>query len=158
MDAEEIEKVGAEKILKGLCGILVPGGFGERGIEGKVLAAQYAREQNVPYLGLCLGMHIATIEFARNVLGLAKADSTEFQPDTAFPVIALLDEQKNVINKPCDSARNHASLRLGPKRRICMALSWCMNGTAIAMSSIMPSGSNSRRLILFFQERHLTGN
>ncbi|MDA1272616.1 MAG: CTP synthase [Verrucomicrobia bacterium] len=99
VDAEEIEKVGAEKILKGLCGILVPGGFGERGIEGKVLAAQYAREQNVPYLGLCLGMHIATIEFARNVLGLAKADSTEFQPDTAFPVIALLDEQKNVINK-----------------------------------------------------------
>lgn len=99
VDAEEIEKVGAEKILKGLCGILVPGGFGERGIEGKVLAAQYAREQNVPYLGLCLGMHIATIEFARNVLGLANADSTEFQPDTAFPVIALLDEQKNVINK-----------------------------------------------------------
>jgi CTP synthase len=99
IDAEDIEKQGAEKILKGLGGILVPGGFGERGIEGKILAAQYARERRVPYLGLCLGMQIATIEFARHALKLEKAHSTEFDPDTPHPVIALLDAQRNVIRK-----------------------------------------------------------
>ncbi len=99
VDAEQIEREGPEKILKGLGGILVPGGFGERGIEGKIMAAQYAREHNVPYLGLCLGMQIATIEFARNVLKLEKAHSTEFDPATPHPVIALLDEQKKVTKK-----------------------------------------------------------
>jgi CTP synthase len=99
VDAEEIEKNGAEKTLKGLGGILVPGGFGERGIEGKILAAQYARENKIPYLGLCLGMQIATIEFARNVLKLARAHSTEFEPNTPHPVIAMLDDQKRVTKK-----------------------------------------------------------
>jgi len=99
IDAEEIEKFGPEKILKGLGGILVPGGFGERGVEGKIIAAQYARERRLPYLGLCLGMQIATIEFARNVLKLEGAHSTEFNPDTPHPVIALLDEQKRVTKK-----------------------------------------------------------
>lgn len=106
IEAEEIEKQGAEKILGGLGGILVPGGFGERGIEGKILAAKYARENNVPYLGLCLGMQIATIEFARNVLGLAGAHSTEFDEASPHPVIALLDEQRNV-------ARKGGTMRLG---------------------------------------------
>ena len=99
VDAEEIEKHGAEKTLKGLGGILVPGGFGERGIEGKILAAQHARENKIPYLGLCLGMQIATIEFARNVLKLNKAHSTEFELNTPHPVIAMLDEQKRVTKK-----------------------------------------------------------
>ncbi len=99
VDAESIERDGAEKHLMGLGGILVPGGFGERGIEGKIQAARYAREQNVPYLGLCLGMQIATIEFARNVLRLSKAHSTEFDPNTPHPVIALLDEQTRVTKK-----------------------------------------------------------
>src|SRR5438132_5918895 len=99
IEAEEIEKFGAEKVLKGLGGILVPGGFGERGIEGKIMAAQYARENNVPYLGLCLGMQIATIEFARHVLKLPKAHSTEFDPNTPHPVIAMLDEQTRVTKK-----------------------------------------------------------
>jgi CTP synthase len=99
VDAENIEKEGAEKLLKGLSGVLVPGGFGERGIEGKIQAAQYARESNVPYLGLCLGMQIATIEFARNVLKLGKAHSTEFDPNTPHPVIAMLDEQTRVTKK-----------------------------------------------------------
>ena len=72
--------------------ILVPGGFGKRGIEGKILAAQFAREQRVPYLGICLGMQVATIEFARHVAGLEGANSTEFDPDTKHPVIALIDE------------------------------------------------------------------
>jgi CTP synthase len=99
VDSEDIEREGAEKYLKGLGGILVPGGFGERGIEGKIQAARYARENLVPYLGLCLGMQIATIEFARNVLKLAKAHSTEFDPNTPHPVIAMLDSQTKVTKK-----------------------------------------------------------
>jgi CTP synthase len=99
IDAEDIERSGPEKVLKGLGGILVPGGFGERGIEGKILAAQYARENKIPYLGLCLGMQIATIEFARHVLKLDRAHSTEFDLNTPHPVIALLDEQKKVTKK-----------------------------------------------------------
>ncbi|MBI3191151.1 MAG: CTP synthase, partial [Pedosphaera parvula] len=111
IEAENIEKNGAEKILKGLGGILVPGGFGDRGIEGKILAAGYARENKVPYLGLCLGMQIATIEFARNVLGLDKAHSLEFNPATPDPVIALMDEQKKVTRKggTCGWAHSRAS-------------------------------------------------
>jgi len=99
VDAEEIEKNGVEKMLKGLGGILVPGGFGTRGVEGKIKAAQYARENKIPYLGLCLGMQIATIEFARNVLKLNKANSTEFDPGTPNPVIAMLDDQKRLTKK-----------------------------------------------------------
>ena len=99
LDAEDIERQGPENVLKGLGGILVPGGFGERGIEGKILAAKYARENKVPYLGLCLGMQIATIEFARNVLHLDKAHSTEFDPKSPQPVIALQEEQKTVTKK-----------------------------------------------------------
>ncbi|MBE7503311.1 MAG: CTP synthase [Verrucomicrobiales bacterium] len=96
IEAEQIEREGAEKVLKGLGGILVPGGFGDRGIEGKIAAAQYARVQQLPYLGLCLGMQIATIEFARHVLNLEKAHSTEFDAATPHPVIALLEEQQTV--------------------------------------------------------------
>jgi CTP synthase len=99
VDAEEIEQVGAAKVLGGLGGILVPGGFGERGIEGKIQAAQFARERKVPYLGLCLGMQIATIEFGRNVLKLEKAHSTEFDPNSPHPVIALQEDQKKVSKK-----------------------------------------------------------
>ena len=99
VDAEDIERDGAEKHLAGLGGILVPGGFGERGVEGKILAAQYAREKEIPYFGLCLGMQIATIEFARNVLKLPKAHSTEFDAGTSHPVIAMLDEQTRVTRK-----------------------------------------------------------
>jgi len=99
VDAEEIEKEGPEKILAGLGGILVPGGFGERGIEGKIRAAKFAREHQVPYLGLCLGMQIACIEFARNALKLDKAHSTEFDANTPHPVIAMLDSQLRVTKK-----------------------------------------------------------
>jgi CTP synthase len=99
VDAEEIERDGAEKLLKGLGGVLVPGGFVERGIEGKIQAARYARETGLPYLGLCLGMQIATIDFARNVLNLEKAHSTEFDPNTEHPVIAMLDEQTRLTKK-----------------------------------------------------------
>lgn len=98
VDAEDIEKEPA-RVLAGLSGILVPGGFGERGTEGKIQAVRYAREKKLPYLGLCLGMQIAVIEFARNRLGLEKAHSIEFDKDTPDPVIALLDAQQNVIRK-----------------------------------------------------------
>jgi len=98
IEAEQIEKGGAEKLLKGLGGVLVPGGFGERGVQGKILAAQYARESKLPYLGLCLGMQIATVEFARNVLGLEGAHSTEFDKASPHPVIAMLEEQKGLTN------------------------------------------------------------
>src|SRR3989338_4166478 len=87
-------------------GILVPGGFGTRGIEGKIRAVQYAREKNIPFFGICLGMQVASIEFARNVCGLKGANSTEFDQDTKYPVISLLEEQKNVKNMG-------ASMRLG---------------------------------------------
>jgi CTP synthase len=99
VDSEDIEREGADKLLKGVAGVLVPGGFGERGIEGKIQAARYARENKVPYLGLCLGMQIATIEFARNVLKLSKAHSTEFDANTPHPVIAMLDEQTRITKK-----------------------------------------------------------
>ncbi|MBL6764414.1 MAG: CTP synthase [Verrucomicrobiae bacterium] len=99
IDAEVIEKDGPEKTLAKLGGVLVPGGFGERGTEGKILAAKYARENGIPYFGLCLGMQIACIEFARNALGMEGAHSTEFAPDTKYPVICLMDEQHQVTKK-----------------------------------------------------------
>ncbi|MEE9583936.1 MAG: CTP synthase [Candidatus Brocadiales bacterium] len=96
IEAEDVEKNGPERYLEGVKGILVPGGFGERGIEGKVVVARYARENEIPYLGLCLGLHCAAIEFARNVCGLKDANSTEFDKNTKNPVICLLEEQKDI--------------------------------------------------------------
>ncbi len=93
IDAEEVEKKGGEALLKDADGILVPGGFGYRGIEGKVEAIRYARENKIPFLGLCFGMQCAVIEFARNVCGLEGANTTEVDPDTPHPVIDLLPEQ-----------------------------------------------------------------
>ncbi len=84
------------EILDGVDGILVPGGFGDRGIEGKILAVQYARENKIPFFGICLGMQLAVVEFARNVLGYADAHSSELAPDTLYPVIDLMPEQKDI--------------------------------------------------------------
>jgi CTP synthase len=97
--SEEIEREGPERILSGYDGILVPGGFGERGIEGKIEAIRFARERGIPFFGICLGMQCAVIEFARHVIGLEDAHSTEFDRNTLHPVICLLDEQRNVIEK-----------------------------------------------------------
>ena len=91
IDSQDVESKGAQA-LEGLDAILVPGGFGERGIEGKIAAAQFARENGVPYLGICLGMQVALIEYARNVAGLEKANSTEFDPETPNPVVGLITE------------------------------------------------------------------
>jgi CTP synthase len=106
VDAELLAGEPAANKLGHVSGILVPGGFGERGVEGKIAAAQYARENQIPYLGLCLGMQIATIEFARHVCGLPEANSTEFKKQSPDPVIDLMPEQKKVKGKG-------ASMRLG---------------------------------------------
>ncbi|PIU24501.1 CTP synthase [Candidatus Berkelbacteria bacterium CG08_land_8_20_14_0_20_39_8] len=99
IDSEKIEKLGAEKLLKNFAGIVVPGGFGNRGIEGKIAAARYARENNIPCLGLCLGMQIATIEFARFTLKTKDCNSEEFSPKTKNPVIHLMDSQSHIKEK-----------------------------------------------------------
>lgn len=96
VDSEQIEKHGAKKYLSDVSGMLVPGGFGSRGIEGKIKAIKYARENKIPFFGICLGMQCATIEFARNVCGLKGANSTEFSKNTPHPVISLLEEQKKL--------------------------------------------------------------
>ena len=96
VDAEKLATEGPGTILKDIHGVLIPGGFGDRGTEGKIVAAKFARENNVPYFGICLGMQIATIEFSRNVCGLEGANSTEFDADTPHPVISLQEEQKGL--------------------------------------------------------------
>jgi CTP synthase len=96
VEAEEVDSRGADATLKGVDGILVPGGFGMRGIEGKIEAIRYARMERIPYFGICLGMQCAVVEFARNELGLKDANSTEFDSDTANPVIAMMEEQQSV--------------------------------------------------------------
>ena len=96
IQSADIEREGAERLLSGYHGVLVPGGFGERGIEGKVEAIRFARERGIPFFGICLGMQCAVIEFGRNVIDLKGAHSSEFDKDTNHPVICLLDEQQNV--------------------------------------------------------------
>jgi CTP synthase len=98
IQSSEIEEEGPERLLAGYDGILIPGGFGERGVEGKVQSIRYARERDIPFFGICLGMQCAAMEFGRNVVALDRANSTEFDKDTPNPVICLLDEQRNVTN------------------------------------------------------------
>ena len=99
VDSETINTENAKDILGKFNGIIVPGGFGNRGIEGKIQTVKYARENNIPFLGICLGMQMAVIEFARDVLGLKDADSVEFNPDTKNPVIHIMEDQKNITKK-----------------------------------------------------------
>ncbi|QDX80196.1 CTP synthetase [Denitratisoma sp. DHT3] len=115
IDAEEIERNGAET-LKSMDAILVPGGFGRRGTEGKIAAIRYARENRIPYLGICLGMQLATIEFARHVAGLEGANSTEFDPDTPHPVVALINEwmdREGQVEKRSADSDLGGTMRLG---------------------------------------------
>jgi len=106
VESMDIEKKGADPLLRGADGILVPGGFGDRGIEGKIAAIRYARENAIPFQGVCLGFQLATAEFSRNVLGLDDANSSEFNPKTAHPVVDMLPEQHAVKAKG-------ATMRLG---------------------------------------------
>jgi CTP synthase len=115
IDSQDVESKGTG-ILAGLDGILVPGGFGERGVEGKILAAQYARENKVPYLGICLGMQVALIEYARNVVGMSHAHSTEFNKDTPYPVVGLITEWRDAdgsVEKRTDKSDLGGTMRLG---------------------------------------------
>jgi CTP synthase len=106
VDSEDVKESTVKNLFADVDGILVPGGFGYRGIEGKIAAIEYARKHDIPYFGICLGMQTAVIEFARHVCGLHNANSTEFNPKTPYPVISLLEEQKNIKLKG-------ASMRLG---------------------------------------------
>jgi CTP synthase len=106
IDSEKVEAEGLGNQLDDVDGVLVPGGFGIRGIEGMIMAVQYAREKNIPYFGICLGMQMAVVEYARNICSLAKANSSEFDSQTPYPVIDLLPEQRDVKDKG-------ASMRLG---------------------------------------------
>jgi CTP synthase len=99
VDSETVTDENAAEILRGCQGILVPGGFGDRGIEGKISAIRYAREQKVPFLGICLGMQMAVVEFARHVCGMTDAHSSELDPQTTHPVIALMPDQVGVTAK-----------------------------------------------------------
>ena len=115
IDSEDVEVKGVS-VLEGLDAILVPGGFGKRGVEGKILAAKYARENNIPYLGICLGMQVALIEYARNVAHMDNANSTEFDPNTKYPVVALITEWKDEsgkVEKRSDKSDLGGTMRLG---------------------------------------------
>ena len=116
IDAAKINKSNVKKNLSFADAVLVPGGFGERGIEGMIVACQFARESNIPYFGICLGMQIAVIEFARNILGFKNANSTEFNPKTKFPVIGLVTEWKDKSGNTeyrDDSSDLGGTMRLG---------------------------------------------
>ncbi|MDY6854404.1 MAG: CTP synthase [Thermodesulfobacteriota bacterium] len=117
IDSEEIEDKGAEKLMAHLCGVLVPGGFGDRGIEGKIEAIRFARENRIPFLGICLGMQLAVVEFARNICGLKAAHSMEFNRDTPFPLIYLLKEwidyKDNTLQRRAEDADLGGTMRLG---------------------------------------------
>jgi len=106
VESADLENGSTETELKKYCGILVPGGFGKRGIEGKINAIKYARESGTPYLGLCLGMQLMVAEYARNVCGMKDANSTEFDKETKYPVIDILPEQKKIT-------KMGATMRLG---------------------------------------------
>jgi CTP synthase len=118
VDSEDVEKNGTG-VLERMDAILVPGGFGKRGTEGKMRAIRYARENGVPYLGICLGMQLATVEFARNVCGLAGANSTEFDPDTPHPVVALITEwldRTGRIERRTEKSDLGGTMRLGAQK------------------------------------------
>ncbi len=117
IQSEKIEQEGPERLLTGYDGILVPGGFGERGIEGKIEAIQFARERGIPFFGICLGMQCAAVEFARHVIGLEGANSTEFNKDTPHPVICLLDEQRNITDKGGTMRLGAHAAQLDPSSR-----------------------------------------
>ncbi len=127
IESEEIEEKGAEALLKGVTGVLVPGGFGDRGIEGKIAAVRYARENAIPFFGICLGMQCAVMEFARNVCGLEGAYSSEFVEDTPHPVIHLMESQRKIYKKggtmrlgayPCELTQGTTAAKLYGKPKI----------------------------------------
>ncbi|HFE63181.1 MAG TPA: CTP synthase, partial [Caldithrix sp.] len=127
VDSEDVEEHGPEKYFTDVCGILIPGGFGDRGIEGKLHAIRYAREKHLPFFGICLGLQCAVIEYARNVCKLKNANSLEFDPNTPYPVIHIMESQKSVKEMggtmrlgvyPCVIKENSLASRVYRKERI----------------------------------------
>jgi CTP synthase len=125
--SEEIEQKKKSGLFDSISGLLIPGGFGDRGIEGKIAAVAHARENDIPFLGICLGLQCVVIEFARSVCGLKTANSTEFNPDTEFPVIDLMPDQGGITRKggtmrlgayPCVLQKNSRALRIFGTNRI----------------------------------------
>ncbi len=160
VDAEEIAHRGAEKLLGGYAGILVPGGFGQRGSEGKIEAIRYAREQGVPFLGICLGMQMAVVEYARHVAQLPEAGSGEFSPDAPVKVIDLMDEQQEVQDKggtmrlgayPCElvpktlAARVYGQASISERHRhryeFNNAFREQLQGAGLVLSGLSPDGA-----------------
>ena len=125
--SEDVERLGADALLSTACGIVVPGGFGPRGVEGMVETVRYAREHHVPYLGLCLGLQAMVIEWARDVLGLPGANSSEFDPDSEHPVIHIMEDQRSVTMKG-------GTMRLGGYPCLPQEDTWTM--AAYRMSSV----------------------
>ena len=121
IQSEKVKKSNVNKLLGGLDGILVAPGFGSRGIAGKIEAVQFARENNIPFLGICLGMQCAVIEFARNVLGFDDAHSTEIAEDTKFPVISMMEEQKTISNMGGTMRLGAYKCQLKPKSNVAAA-------------------------------------
>lgn len=119
IDSEELERQGPAHLLNQVDAIIVPGGFGQRGVEGKILAARYAREEKIPYLGICLGMQIAVIEYARHCANMPKANSTEFDAETPYPIVALVaewTESSGVKTTRTEQADKGGTMRLGGQR------------------------------------------
>lgn len=156
----ESPEANLDEIFKGIDGILIPGGFGDRGIEGMIRSAQYAREHKIPFFGICLGMQCAVIEYARNVCGMKKANSTEFDEATPYPVIYLMPEQMSVEIKG-------GTMRLGkypvsslpaamPKKL--MEPTSSANAIVIAMKSTTTLRKNSSPMDWFRLGRCLTAN
>ncbi|MCA9708407.1 MAG: CTP synthase [Myxococcales bacterium] len=160
VDAEEIARRGPDKLLTGFAGILVPGGFGQRGSEGKIEAIRWAREGGVPFLGICLGMQMAVVEFARNVAGLSGAGSGEFSPDASIKVIDLMDEQQGVQDKggtmrlgayPCElvpkslAARVYGQVSISERHRhryeFNNAYREQLQGAGLVLSGLSPDGT-----------------
>jgi len=153
VDSEKIEKEGLGKALEGADGVLVPGGFGNRGIEGMITAIQQARTRGIPFFGICLGMQMAVVEYARNVCGLAGANSSEFDEATPYPVIDLLPEQKQITEKGrrCALGPTHASSKktLSPaplmgRRRSASGTVTAMNSTIHSRMRLLKRGSGSQ--------------
>jgi CTP synthase len=160
IEAEKIEEIGAAELLAQVDGILVPGGFGDRGSEGKIEAIHYAREYQIPFFGICLGMQMAAVEFARNVCGLAGANSSEFDPDTPHPVIHLMAAQKSIDAKggtmrlgayPCALQDDSLALKLYGRKKISErhrhryefnnAYAELFRQNGMALSGVSPDGS-----------------
>ena len=144
VNAEHVTAENVKELVGDTDGILVPGGFGDRGVEGKIVAIQYARENKVPFLGICLGMQLASIEFARNVLGLEGANSSEINPDTPYAIIDLLPEQKDVEGQVVHFVLVYTHVSLLKKQMLTMLI---MSRLYMSVIVIVMSSTTSSVLI-----------